>query len=280
MILNRPNKRKSKLIARMLVYAARGFLGLVFPIAVLIRVFAPQVVEAANFPPQAQEWLDVIKATGYLQTLLYTTEFVAGIAILVGLFLPLAQIVLAPISFNIALFHFFLDPRQGRILLVLLIIGAHLILAYKYRYRFQPLFASVKPIWSGYVIGGFSTRFAIQVIMGLIFVIAGTAKLLIPEQLNVGNLLIDGMKATGYLYPLLGIMEVAAGLALLNNRFVPLTLILLAPIVVNIFAYHIFLALAGLPIALLLVVGYIALVTAYFPAYRALVIPPGQIALR
>ena len=46
------------------------------------------------------------------------------------------------------------------------------------------------------------------------------------------------------------------------------------------FAYHIFLALAGLPIALLLVAGHIALVTAYFPAYRTLVIPPGQMALR
>jgi len=257
----------------MLVYAARGFLGLVFPIAVVLRVFLPQITEWSNFPPQAQAWLDVIKATGYLQILLYATEFVAGIAILVGRFLPLAQIVLAPVSFNIALFHFFLDPKPQRILLVLLTISAHLILGYRYRSTYQPLFRSVKPTWSGLVLGRISTRLGIQVMISLIFIIAGAAKLLIPEQLNVGNLLIDGMKATGYLYTLLGITEVAAGLVLLSNRFVPLTLIVMTPIVINIFAYHLFLAYEGLPIAMFLVAGHTALVTAYFPAYRPLLIP-------
>ncbi|AFY57102.1 hypothetical protein Riv7116_4685 [Rivularia sp. PCC 7116] len=257
----------------MLVYAARGFLGLVYPIAVVLRVFLPQITEWSKFPPQAQAWLDIMKATGYLQILLYTTEFVAGIAILLGLFLPLAQIILASVSFNIALFHFFLDPKPLRILLVLLIIGAHLILAYRYRSAYQPLFRSIKTTWSGLVLERISIRMAIQVIISLIFIVAGAAKLLVPEQLNLGNLLVDGMKATGYLYTLLGITEVTAGLALLSNRFVPLTLIVMTPIVVNIFAYHLFLAYEGLPIAILLVAGHTALVTAYVPAYRALLIP-------
>ncbi|MEO0837515.1 MAG: hypothetical protein AAF063_01235 [Cyanobacteria bacterium J06643_5] len=258
---------------RMLVYAARGFLGLVYPIAVLLRAFLPRITERSNFPLQAQAWLDVIKATGYLQILLYTTEFVAGIAILVGLFVPLAQIVLASVSLNIALFHFFLDPRPLRILLVLLTISAHLILTYRYRSAYQSLFGSVKPTWSGLIFGPISARLGIQVMISLIFIVAGAAKLLIPEQLNVGNLLIDGMKATGYLYTLLGITEVAAGFALLSNRFVPLILIVMTPIIINIFAYHLFLAPEGLPIAILLVAGHTALVAAYFRAYRELLIP-------
>ena len=266
---NKFSSRNSILTTKTLVYLSRNFLGLVFTLAVLLRVFNPQIVAAANFPDEAQAWLDTMKATGYLQTLLYTTEFLTGIAILAGVFMPLALIALAPVVFNIALFHFFLDSRPERILLVLLIATAHLILTYHHRAAFEPLFNRVKPARFP-LIKGFSLRFSIQIVMSLVFIVAGAAKLIIPEQLNVGNLLIDGMKATGYLYTLLGITEVVAGLALLSNRFVPLTLLILTPIVVNIFAYHLFLAVAGLPIAILLLFGHISLIVAYFPAYRTL----------
>ncbi len=145
------NKYSQKILifnARTLVYLSRGFLGLVFPIAVLLRIFNPQVVEAANFPNQAQAWLDTMKAKGYLQNLLYTTEFLTGIAILAGVFMPLALIALTPIVFNIALFHFFLDSRLERLLLVLLIVSAYLILTYQYRAAFESLFHVIKPTWS------------------------------------------------------------------------------------------------------------------------------------
>ena len=255
--------------SQTLIYLSRGVLGLIFPVSVLVRLFHPQIVAAANFPDEAQAWLDTMKATGYLQTLLYTTEFLTGIAILAGVFMPLALIALAPVVFNIALFHFFLDSRPERILLVFFIATAHLILTYHHRAAFEPLLDRVKPTKFP-LIKGFSIRFGIQIIMSLVFIVAGAAKLIIPEQLNVGNLLIDGMKATGYLYTLLGITEVVAGLALLSNRFVPLTLLILTPIVVNIFAYHLFLAVTGLPIAVLLLFGHISLIVAYFPAYRTL----------
>jgi hypothetical protein len=72
MIDNKPSQKIFIFKARTLVYLSRSFLGLVFPLAVLLRIFNPQVVEAANFPNQAQAWLDTMKATGYLQNLLYT----------------------------------------------------------------------------------------------------------------------------------------------------------------------------------------------------------------
>lgn len=264
------SSRNLILTTKTFVYLSRSFLGLVFPLAVLLRVINPQLTEAANFPHQAQTWLDTMKATGYLQHLLYITEFTTGIAILIGVFIPLALVALAPVIFNIALFHFFLDSRPERILVVLLMIGAHIILTYRYRAAFQSLFNPVEPTWSFSITRGFSVRFGIQIIMSLVFIVAGAAKLIIPEQLNVGNLLIDGMKATGYLYTLLGITEVIAGLALLSRRFIPLTLVILTPIVINIFAYHFFLARTGLPIAILLLSAHISLIIAYFPAYRTL----------
>ena len=236
----------------------------------MLRVFNPQITEAANFPNEAQAWLDTMRATGYLQHLLYVTELLTGIAILINVFMPLALIALAPVIVNIALFHIFLDSRPERILLVLLMVSAHTILIYRYRAAFQSLFSQVKPTRSFPLKRRFSVRFGIQIIMGAIFIMAGAAKLIVPEQLSVGNLLIDGMKATGYLYPILGITEVIAGLALLSDRFIPLTLLILTPIVINIFAYHLFLAVAGLPIAILLLSAHIFLIVAYFPAYRTL----------
>jgi hypothetical protein len=66
--------------------------------------------------------------------------------------------------------------------------------------------------------------------------------------------------ATGYMFPLLKGTEVAASLLLLSNRYVPLALALLAPVLVNIVAFHAFLAPAGLalPIVLLGLELYLA----------------------
>jgi len=47
---------------------------------------------------------------------------------------------------------------------------------------------------------------------------------------------------TGYMFPLIKGTEVLASLMLLSGRYVPLALTLLAPIVVNIVAFHVFLA--------------------------------------
>ena len=68
-------------------------------------------------------------------------------------------------------------------------------------------------------------------------------------------------------------IEIASGLALLANRFVPLALALLAPIVVGITWFHISLEPSGLPIPLVLVVLEIA--TAWF--YRDAFAPMLQV---
>lgn len=54
---------------------------------------------------------------------------------------------------------------------------------------------------------------------------------------------------TGYMFQLIKGTEVLAAILLLSNRFVPLALLLLAPVVVNIVAFHVFLAPDGIVIA-------------------------------
>ena len=62
-------------------------------------------------------------------------------------------------------------------------------------------------------------------------------------------------------------IEIASGLALLSNRFVPLALTLLAPILVGITWFHIALEPAGLPLPIVLVVLEIATAWAYRDAF-------------
>jgi len=68
-------------------------------------------------------------------------------------------------------------------------------------------------------------------------------------------------------------IEIASGLALLANRFVPLALALLAPILVGITWFHLMLEPSGLPVPLALVA--LELATAWF--YREAFVPMLQV---
>jgi len=79
--------------------------------------------------------------------------------------------------------------------------------------------------------------------------------------------------ASGYLFPLLAAVEVVAGVLLLGNRFVPLALAVLAPIVINIVGFHLFLAPSGLGLALAVLAAELTLAwsrrAAFAPMLRA-----------
>ena len=77
-----------------------------------------------------------------------------------------------------------------------------------------------------------------------------------------------GLVGSGYMFQLIKGTEVLVGALLLANRFVPLALVLLAPILVNIFAFHAFLAPSGVAFAAVLVALEIALAWAYRNAYK------------
>ena len=88
-----------------------------------------------------------------------------------------------------------------------------------------------------------------------------------PEDPAAGVFL--GALVSGKVLGLAKAIEVVAGLALLSNRFVPLALALLAPILVNINLFHIVFAPAGLPLTL----GLVALELYLAWAYRGAFLP-------
>lgn len=113
---------------------------------------------------------------------------------------------------------------------------------------------------------------AARVFLGLIFTVFGLNGffnfLPQPPEPPAALAFLGGLAGSGYFFPLLKGTEVTAGLLLLSGRFVPLALTVLAPVIVNIVAFHVALAPAGLPIALLVLALEVTLAWAYRDAYR------------
>ncbi|HEX7839818.1 MAG TPA: hypothetical protein VF469_20220 [Kofleriaceae bacterium] len=75
---------------------------------------------------------------------------------------------------------------------------------------------------------------------------------------------------TGYMFPLIKGTETAVGALLLANRLVPLALVLIAPVIVNIFAFHAFLEPSGIVIAVAIVALEVTLAWVHREAFRPL----------
>ncbi len=113
-------------------------------------------------------------------------------------------------------------------------------------------------------------------LLGLVFVIFGLNGFLhfIPQpEMPPGAIAFFGaLAASGYMIPLLFATQIAGG-ALLLVGMVPLAVVVLAPVIVNIVAFHVFLAPEGLPLAIV-VAGLAAfLAWAHRDAYGPLLSP-------
>ncbi len=106
-----------------------------------------------------------------------------------------------------------------------------------------------------------------RILLGLVFFGGGITGLLnlfppppdLPERLQTFN---TGLMASVYFFPFLKLTETICGLLLLSGFFVPLALVVLAPVVLHIFLVHAFLAPSGLPLAV--IIGLLELYLAFF----------------
>ena len=113
-----------------------------------------------------------------------------------------------------------------------------------------------------------------RILLGLIFCVFGLNGFLhfIPEPktpMTEGAVAFAGaLMNTGYMMPLVMGTQLLTGALLLINRFVPLALALIAPIIVGIITFHIFLAPATIGPAIVVVVLELYLAWAYRNAFR------------
>jgi putative oxidoreductase len=115
-----------------------------------------------------------------------------------------------------------------------------------------------------------------RLLLGALMVFAGANHLFnflpkAPMPPGVAGQFLGAMIATGYM-SIVGGCEVAAGLLLLVNRFVPLALAVLGPVIVNIFIVNLLMAPKALPIAVVITILWILAAyrvrTAFLPLLR------------
>lgn len=101
------------------------------------------------------------------------------------------------------------------------------------------------------------TKVILRSVLGLIFLVFGLNFFLHfipnPSEPPPAADFLGALFRTGYFLPLLGATQMVSGVLLLAGMMVPFALVLLAPVIAHIFMFHLFLAPAGLPVALIVV---------------------------
>jgi putative oxidoreductase len=96
-----------------------------------------------------------------------------------------------------------------------------------------------------------------RILLGLIFVVFGLNGFLhfipMPPPTGVAGQFFGAIFASHYWVVIFGV-QVIGGVLLLINRYVPLALVLLGPVIVNIFFVHALMAPSGLPLATVVVI--------------------------
>lgn len=114
----------------------------------------------------------------------------------------------------------------------------------------------------------------VRIVLGVALVVFGANKFLhlIPMEAPTGSAgdFMNSLGATGYVFPIIGVLEVMIGILLLMKKWVAFALILLAPISINIVLFHLFLDIPGSPIALLILIFNTILIFKHWQQYKPL----------
>ena len=96
-----------------------------------------------------------------------------------------------------------------------------------------------------------------RLLLGLIFVVFGLNGFLhfikAPMPTGIAGQFVGAIFASGYWAVIFGV-QVICGVLFLANRFVPLALVLIGPVIVNILAIHGLMGAPGLPLAIVVAV--------------------------
>jgi uncharacterized membrane protein YphA (DoxX/SURF4 family) len=126
---------------RIVVIIARVLLGLVFFVFGLNGLHP--FMQNPPAAPAAQAFFGALLATHYMFFLIFGTQVLGGALLVLGIAVPFALTILAPVVVNIIFFHIFLSPDL--LPMALVVAAFELFLAWYYRSAFAPLFSSASP---------------------------------------------------------------------------------------------------------------------------------------
>lgn len=108
---------------------------------------------------------------------------------------------------------------------------------------------------------------------GVIFLVFGLNGFLhfipLPPPEGIAGQFMGALYVSHYLWVIFG-FQVIAGALLLVNRYVPLAVAVLAPVIVNILTFHVLMAPSGLPLALFVAVLWTVIFISVRPAFSGL----------
>jgi putative oxidoreductase len=123
---------------KIITIVVRILMGLMFLFASIVVLF--NLMPHPEMKGNAKLFMDGIMATRYFMPLLKVTELVCGLALVTGRFVPLATVIIFPITLNILLYHAFVAPEGLPVAIPLIL--ANLFLAYACRKNYQMLLAA------------------------------------------------------------------------------------------------------------------------------------------
>jgi putative oxidoreductase len=110
-------------------------------------------------------------------------------------------------------------------------------------------------------------------LLGVIFLVMGLNGFLnfihLPPPEGIAAQFMGALYVSHYLWVIFAFQVVAGGL-LLANRYVPLAVAVLAPVIVNILTFHVSMAPSGLPLALFVAVLWAVIFIDVRPAFSGL----------
>jgi hypothetical protein len=138
--------------------------------------------------------------------------------------------------------------------------------------RSAPFHGSSPASWSAS-----KAAFASRLLLGSVLLAASLNNLLarnpVSSPTQAGNEFLAFLEGTGYLLLAVSLTELVTALLVLWGRFIPLALLLFAPVLVNIFLFHLFVQWAGVEVAVLVAVPYLHLAYVFRERFASVVAP-------
>ena len=111
----------------------------------------------------------------------------------------------------------------------------------------------------------------IQVISGLMLVVFGSNKFfhfidMAAPAAEMGAYL-GALGETGFLFPLIAVIEIVSGLAFISNKFVSLMVLFITPVMINAFLAHLFLDPSGIAASAFILLAIISIIFRHLDQY-------------
>ncbi len=114
----------------------------------------------------------------------------------------------------------------------------------------------------------------IRFLLGIMLIVFGLNKFLqfmpMPPMPDDAGAFMGALAASGYILPIVAIVEIGTGILLLINKFKALALVILFPVMLNAFLFHLFLDLPGIGGAALAIIMNAFLIISEKESYQGL----------